>query len=168
MSANPTNNSVRSKENELLLTRLLAAPRDLVYAAWTEPEHLTKWQNAPQGLTVTAEISDIRTGGEFRICMRSPEGQENWLQGKYLEVVAPERLVFTHAWLNAEGQPGPETLVTITFSERGDQTEITLRQTGFKSTEARDGHSQGWISTFDRLAEYLSTSNSSHLMKEKK
>jgi uncharacterized protein YndB with AHSA1/START domain len=158
MSANPINDSAPSKENELLLTRLLAAPRDLVYAAWTEPEHLEKWQNAPQGLTVTVEKSDIRTGGSFRICMRSPEGQENWLQGKYLEVVAPEKLVFTHTWLNADGKPGPETLVTITFTERGGQTEITLRQTGFKSAEARDGHSYGWISTFDRLAEYLDES----------
>lgn len=147
----------QSSEQDLVITRLFAAPRDLVYAAWTEPEHLEKWQNAPQGLSVIVETSDIRTGGSFRICMRSPEGQENWLQGKYLEVVAPERLVFTHAWINAQGQPGPETLVTITFSERDGKTEITLRQTGFKSVEAREGHSYGWISTFDRLAEYLSS-----------
>jgi uncharacterized protein YndB with AHSA1/START domain len=89
--------------------------------------------------------------------MRSPEGTEHSLQGKYLEVIAPERLVFTHTWLNAEGKPGLETLVTITLTERGNQTELTLRQTGFKSIEARDGHNLGWTSTFDRLAEYLST-----------
>jgi uncharacterized protein YndB with AHSA1/START domain len=153
MSANPIHNPATSRESELVITRLFDAPRDLVYQVWTEPQHLAKWQNAPQGLTVTVYESDIRTGGSFRICMRSPEGQENWLQG-------------------------PETLVTITFAERDGNTEITLRQTGFKSAEARDGHRYGWTSTFDRLAEYLSTlslstlnpatSNSSRLMKEKK
>jgi uncharacterized protein YndB with AHSA1/START domain len=178
MSANPIHNPVTARENELIITRLLAAPRDLVYAAWTEPEHLEKWQNAPQEMIVTVEKSDIRTGGEFRIMMREPNGTEHRLQGEYLEVVTPERLVFTHTWLSVEGKPGPETLVTITFTERDGQTEITLRQTGFKSAEARDGHSFGWTSTFDRLTEYLSTlnfstlhpatSNSSQRMKEKK
>lgn len=152
-----TQHGDQRSEQDLVITRLFAAPRNLVYAAWTEPEHLEKWQNAPQGLSVIVETSDIRTGGSLRICMRSPEGQENWLQGKYLEVVAPEKLVFTHAWINTQGQPGPETLVTITFSESDGKTEITLRQTGFKSAEAREGHSYGWISTFDRLTEYLSS-----------
>ena len=67
----------------------------------------------------------------------------------------PERLVFTHAWLNAEGKPGKETLVTITFTERGAETELTLHQTGFKSVESRDGHETGWSSTLDRFGEYL-------------
>ena len=159
MSANHAINnfSTQPAEHELVITRLFDAPRSLVFAAWTESEHLERWQNAPQGFTITTHESDIRTGGGFRICMRSPDGTEHWLQGKYLEVIAPERLVFTHAWLNAEGKPGPETLVTITLTERGNQTELTLRQTGFKSIEARDGHNLGWTSTFDRLAEYLST-----------
>ena len=175
MSANQATNNpaTATTPHELVITRLFSAPRDLVYAAWIEPQHLDQWQNAPQEMNVTVEKSDIRTGGEFRICMHSPDGNQYWLQGKYLEVVAPERLVFTHAWLNAEGKPGPETLVTITFAQRGEKTELTLRQTGFKSVEARDGHRYGWTSSFDRLAEYLSrlnpaTVNSSQRMKEKK
>src|ERR1700743_322187 len=150
--------STQSSDNDLVITRTFNAPRNLVYAAWTEPEHLEKWQNAPQGLSVIVETSDIRTGGSFRICMRSADGAEHRLQGDYREVIAPEKLVFTHAWVNAEGQPGPQTLVTITFAEHGEQTELTLRQTGFKSAEAREGHRGGWISTFDRLTEYLEES----------
>jgi uncharacterized protein YndB with AHSA1/START domain len=142
-------------EQELVITRLFDAPRDLVFKVWTESEHLEKWQNAPQEMTVTVEKSDIRTGGSFRICMHAPDGTKHWLQGGYREVIAPEKLVFTHTWLNAEGKPGPETLVMITLTERGNQTELTLRQTGFKSIEAREGHRGGWISTFDRLAKYL-------------
>jgi uncharacterized protein YndB with AHSA1/START domain len=147
--------STKAQKRELVMTRTFDAPRTLVYEAWTERQHLERWQGAPQGFTVTTELSDIRPGGAFRICMRSPEGVDHWLQGVYREVVAPERLVFTHTWLDAEKKPGAETLVTITFVERGGKTELTLRQSGFKSEESRAGHEGGWASTFDRLAEYL-------------
>ena len=145
----------KSEERALVMTRTFDAPRALVFEAWTERQHLERWQGAPQGFTVTVEQSDIRPGGAFRICIRSPEGVDHWLQGVYREVVAPERLVFTHTWLDAERKPTTETLVTITFAERGGKTELTLRQSGFKSEESRAGHEGGWASTFDRLAEYL-------------
>ncbi len=144
-----------AKDIELVFTRVFAAPRQLVYDAWTKKEHLEKWQGAPQGFTVTHSNSDVRPGGAFKICMRSPEGMDHWLQGVYREVVPPERLVFTHTWLNAEGKPGKETLVTITFAEVTGGTELTLKQTGFPSVQSRDGHNAGWTSTFERLAEYL-------------
>jgi len=147
--------SSKAQKRELVMTRTFDAPRALVFEAWTERQHLERWQGAPQGFTVTTEQSDIRPGGAFRICMRSPEGVDHWLQGVYREVVAPERLVFTHTWLDAERKPTTETLVTITFAERGGKTELTLRQSGFKSEESRAGHEGGWASTFDRLAEYL-------------
>jgi len=147
--------STRAQKRELVMTRTFDAPRTLVYEAWTERQHLERWQGAPQGFTVTTEQADIRPGGAFRICMRSPEGVDHWLQGVYREVVAPERLVFTHTWLDAERKPTTETLVTITFAERGGKTDLTLSQSGFKSEESRAGHEGGWASTFDRLDEYL-------------
>lgn len=147
--------ATKAAEPELVITRVFDAPRGLVFDAWTKPEHLERWQGAPRGFTVTAHKVEMRPGGAYRICMRSPEGVDHWLQGVYREIVRPERLVFTHAWLDAEGKPGKETLVTITFTERGGKTELTLHQTGFKSVESRDGHKEGWTSTFDRLAEYL-------------
>ena len=140
---------------ELLITRVLDAPRSLVFEAWTKPEHLEHWQGAPRGFTVTTHEVDLRPGGAFRVCMRSPEGVDHWLRGIYREIVAPGRLVFTHAWLDTQGKPGKETLVTITLAERGGKTLLTLHQTGFQSVESRDGHKEGWTSTFDRLAEYL-------------
>jgi uncharacterized protein YndB with AHSA1/START domain len=142
-------------ELELVITRVFNAPRELVFDAWTKAEHLQQWQGAPRGFTVTTEKSDIRPGGMFCICMRSPEGVNHWLQGSYREIARPERLVFTHAWLDASGKPSQETLVTITFVERGKRTELTLRQTGFKSVESRDGHRMGWTSALEVLAEYL-------------
>jgi len=154
-ASNARTSEVSSAAEELVLTRVFDAPRELVFDAWTKAEHLQQWQGAPRGFTVTAQESDIRPGGGFRICMRSPEGVDHWLQGSYREITRPGRLVFTHAWLDAAGKPSQETSVTITFVERGKKTELTLRQTGFKSVEARDGHRMGWTSALEALADYL-------------
>jgi uncharacterized protein YndB with AHSA1/START domain len=140
---------------ELVITRTFDAPRDLVFACWSDPEHLQHWQGAPRGFTVTFSDSDIRPGGFFRICMRSADGIDRWIEGSYLEVAKPERLVYTHQWLDADQKPGPKTLITISLSDRGRQTELTLRQTGFTSVQARDGHSFGWNSAMDVLGDYL-------------
>jgi len=140
---------------ELVIKRVFDAPRALVFQAWTDPEHLRRWENAPIGFTVTTEKSDVRPGGEYKVCMRSPEGVDHWLQGVYTDVVPPERLSFTHTWLRADGTPGVETHVTLLFADHGNWTEVTLHQTGFDSVSSRDGHNGGWNSTFDRLAGYL-------------
>lgn len=145
------------RADELLMTRIFDAPRELVFEAFTKNEHLARWQRAPKGFTTTVEKSDIRVGGEFRICMHAPDGIDHWLQGVYREIVYPERLAFTHAWLDAEKHPQKETLVVITFADREGKTELTLRQTGLPSAASRDGHEAGWASTFDRLHDYLGT-----------
>jgi len=155
MATRKNSPATEAAQPELRITRVFDAPRRLVFDAWTKPEHLEHWQGAPRGFTVTTHDVDLRPGGAFRICMRSPEGVDHWLQGVYREIVKPERLVFTHAWLDTQEKPGKETLVTITLVERGGKTELTLHQTGFGSVESRNGHREGWTSTFDRLAEYL-------------
>jgi len=140
---------------ELVITRMFDAPRDLVFECWTQPEHLRHWQGAPRGFTVTANEADIRPGGFFRICMRSPEGVDHWLEGGYRQIVSPERLVLTHSWLDPDKKPLSQTLLTITLAERDGKTELTLRQTGFTSVESRDGHRYGWSSALDVLQDYL-------------
>jgi uncharacterized protein YndB with AHSA1/START domain len=87
--------------------------------------------------------------------MCSPEGVEHWKQGVYREVVEPERLGFTFAWEDAEGKPGHETLVTVSFAEQGAKTRLTLHQAIFETVARRDEHQRGWTSTLQRLAEYL-------------
>lgn len=152
---NPT--TTTAAKDELLITRTFNAPRDLVFACWVEQEHKEHWQGAPEGFTVTNLEADIRPGGSFKLCMRSPEGVDHWLQGTYLRVERPEVLEFTHTWLNDEGEPGHETVVTVTFSENQGRTELTLHQRGFASVDPRDGHLLGWNSTLDRLAAYLTS-----------
>ena len=144
-------------ERELVITRVLDAPRRRVFQAWTEPDRVARWWG-PQGFTTVYHDMAIRPGGAFRFCIRSPEGTEHWKQGVYREVVEPERLVFTFAWEDADGKPGHQTLVTLTFAERGDKTELTLHQSVFESVERRDEHQRGWTSTLERLAEYLANS----------
>lgn len=149
-----TSIDVEERERELVITRILDAPRDVVFRAWTEPDRVARWWG-PQGFVTTYCDMDIRPGGAFRVCMRSPAGAEHWKQGIYREIVAPERLVFTFAWEDAEGKPGHQTLVTVTLADRGGRTELTLHQAVFETAPARDDHRRGWTSTLQRFAEYL-------------
>jgi uncharacterized protein YndB with AHSA1/START domain len=144
----------RSTQPELVITRVLDAPRELVFQAWTEPEHLVHW-SCPHGFTLTHCEGDLRPGGAWRSCMRSPEGRDLWLGGVYREIVAPERLVFTHAWDDAAGKPGHETVATVTLVDQGGKTKMTFRQAFFESVQQRDGHQEGWTECFERLAQHL-------------
>ncbi len=141
-------------ERELVVTRVFDAPRDLVFRAWIEPEQAAQWWG-PEDFTVVSLEMDVRPGGMWRKCMRSPEGRDYWRQGVYREIVAPERLVFTYVSDDPRGNPGHETLVTVTFADQGAKTLMTLRQTGFESIGARDSHRGGWTSCIERFARFV-------------
>jgi uncharacterized protein YndB with AHSA1/START domain len=150
-----SNAAAEAAERELVITRVFAAPRRLVFKAWTDPGHLVHWLG-PQGFTGTIMKMDVRPGGAYRLHMRGPEGDDHWAQGVYRAVVEPERLVMTRNWADAEGNPtSPETLLTVTFEELDGKTKLTLHQAGFESITARDAHRGGWNSSLDRLAEYV-------------
>jgi uncharacterized protein YndB with AHSA1/START domain len=141
-------------ERELVITRILDAPRELVFKAWTEPDRAIRWWG-PRGFTTAHYELDFRPDGAYRVCMRSPEGTEHWQRGVCREVVEPERLVFTFAWEDSEGTPGHETVVTVTLAEFGAKTKLTLHQVVFETVTARDLHQGGWASALECLAEYL-------------
>ena len=136
----------------LTLTRLFAAPRELVWAAWTDARHAAQWWGPRHHPAMHLEI-DARVGGRWRGCLKSAaDGRELWQGGVFREVVKPERLVFTFAW-DADG--GFENLVTITFTDEGGHTRMHFRQEPFVSADEHEGHGEGWMSSFDRLDEAL-------------
>jgi uncharacterized protein YndB with AHSA1/START domain len=145
----------QDNDRELVITRVIDAPRQLVFKAWTQPEHIARWWG-PQGFTTIHCEMDIRVGGAYRVAMRSPQGTEHWKRGIYREIIEPERIVFTFAWENPGDEvPHHELLTTITFDEVGSKTRLTLRQGLFAVARHRVSHGTGWHSTLERLTGYL-------------
>ena len=141
-------------QQELVLTRLINARREIVFSAFTDPAHVRQWWGPKEHPATHVEI-DARVGGRWRNCLTAvTDGRELWQHGVFREVVPPSRLVFTFVW-EEEGERGLETLVTITFADEGGKTRLTFHQTPFQSIAERDGHGGGWTSTFDRLYEFL-------------
>ena len=139
---------------EFTITREFAAPRELVFRAWTDPRHLTRWYG-PRGCTTPlGSISaDVRPGGMWRATMVvEATGQEFPTGGFYLEVRAPERLVFT--WREPGGDA--ESVITVELDDLGGgRTAMTFHQAGFTTEEARENVHDGWSSAFDRLTEHV-------------
>lgn len=165
MNARKHNLTTEPSEQVLVITRVIAAPRNFVFKAWTEPERVRQWWG-PNGFTMPACTIDLRVGGVFHSCMRSSEGRDYWGKGIYREIVAAERLVFTDSFSDAEGnlvEPAKygmpewpaETLITVTFSEAEGKTILTLRHDVPESLAERNGARQGWSESLDRLAAYV-------------
>jgi uncharacterized protein YndB with AHSA1/START domain len=148
-----TNANQATAQHELVITRTFDAPRNLVFKAWTAPEHMVRWLG-PHNFTAPSCKMDFRPGGAYRACICAPDGKEYWMRGIYREIVEPERLVFTFSW-EEDGERGRETMITITFGEQGDKTRMTFRQAFFETVENRDSHHGGWTECFERLAQFL-------------
>jgi uncharacterized protein YndB with AHSA1/START domain len=138
----------KSVERKISITRILPAPRALVFAAWTQPEHLKQW-SAPQGFTIPVNKGELKPGGKWRACMVSPNGEKLWLGGVYRKIVPDKLLSFTHTWEGEEG--APVTLVTVRLADHPRGTKLTFTQTGFGSAESRAGHAGGWKECLERL-----------------
>lgn len=136
-------------QHELLITRLIDAPRALAFKVWTTPEHLVRWWG-PKNFTAPSIKMDFRPGGAYRACIRSPEGNDYWMTGVYRDIVEPERIVFTFRW-EEEGERGRENLVTVTFADHNGKTRLNFHQAFFETVETRDSHHGGWSECMDRL-----------------
>jgi uncharacterized protein YndB with AHSA1/START domain len=145
--------SARLADNELLITRTFDAPPSVLFALWSKPGHLKRWMGPANFTCPEAEI-DFRVGGSYRAMIKSKEQGENWFGGVYREIIPNRRLVFTFAWDNDGPSAGVETLVTITFEERGGKTVQTFHQSPFLNVERRDSHVGGWTEAFDKLGAY--------------
>jgi uncharacterized protein YndB with AHSA1/START domain len=141
----------------IAITRTFDAPREAVFAAWTDPAQLTQWLG-PGEVRAEVQAREVRTGSAYRIVMHGiPGGGHYVVRGVYREVEPPSRIVFTWAWEEdaATHRAGHETVVTVTLRALGDRTELTLRHERFDSTQSRDSHDHGWNGCFEKLAQFL-------------
>jgi len=146
-------------DTELVAIRAFDAPRELMWEAWTSPDHLPKWLLGPEGWTMPVCESDPRVGGAWHFVWRREDGTEMDMSGEYREVEPPERVVSTQSW----GDDWPETIHTLVFTEDGERTILT-QTIVYPSLDARDaaiatGMQKGMDESFGRLDAYLRTSS---------
>lgn len=135
----------------LQLERIVPAPPQEVFDAWTTPSVLAKWWAPPGGRCVTASI-DLRLGGQYTIVNQLPGGVIVTIRGEYLAIELSALLTFT--WTTDESQAATET-VTVTFEAVGDGTKVAVVHTRLPSQEAAEGHKAGWDSCLDGLVRFL-------------
>ncbi len=147
-----SNIATKAGEREIVATRVFDAPRELVFKLWTEPKHVAQWWG-PKGFTNTIYEMDVRPGGVWRFVMHGPDGVDYENKIVYIEIVKPERLVYSHV-------SGPQFHVTVTFTDQDDKTKLTVRML-FESAAQRDkvikefGAIEGLNQTLKRLEERL-------------
>ena len=148
-------------DRDLVLTRLIDAPRASLYRAWTEPALLRQWF-CPQPWTVSKADLDVRPGGASLIVMNGPNGEEMPNRGVYLEVVPNERLVFTDAFVRAwEPSAKPFMTVIVTFAEEAGKTRYTAVARHWTMEDRKQheamGFEQGWGKALDQLVALAET-----------
>jgi uncharacterized protein YndB with AHSA1/START domain len=144
-------------DREIRFTRFFERPRDLLFEAWTRPEHVREWWGCDGSSLPVCEI-DLRSGGAWHLVMRMPDGSDHPFRGVYREIVPGERLIYTECY-DVPQIGSPQWLTTVTFEEVEGGTRIT-HTILHSSREARDGHLQagmeaGTIQTLRRLDVYV-------------
>ena len=145
-------------DRELVLSRLIKAPRTLVFDAWTDPEHIGAWWG-PNGFTTTTKERDVRVGGVWRFIMHGPDGTDYPNRIVYTEIVRPERIAYDHS---DDTDNGPNRFkALITFGDQDGKTLLTLK-TIVSSAKALEemkkyGAVEGGMQTLERLEQYLAS-----------
>ena len=172
MSAAAATNKVPA-EKEFVISRLFKAPRELVFACFTDPEHMKQWWG-PKGVTVIASKMDLRPGGFYHYGMRTPDGSAMWGKFIYREIEKPQRIVLVSTFSDEAGgvtrHPMAPTwplqmLSTFLFETEGDGTRLTIKWLPIDPTDEERatfeggfaGMNQGWSGTFEQLEAYLAT-----------
>lgn len=151
---------------DAVITRVFDAPRELVWRAWTEPEHFMRWWG-PKDFTSPRCENDLRVGGRYLWCMRWPDGRDSYTTGVFREIIPLERIAFTDCFADADGNVVPatyyglgadfpsETYVTVTFEDHKGGTKMTLTHAGLPAGEMAEMTGASWNQSFDKLAESL-------------
>jgi uncharacterized protein YndB with AHSA1/START domain len=164
--------AIATKSADFVISRVLAAPRDLVWKCFTNPEHMGKWWG-PKGFTNFSCKMDFRVGGRYHYGLKAPDGMIVWGRMLYREIVPPEKIVYINSFSDEQGgltrhpmaPEWPMELMSIfTFEEQpGGKTKFTVRWSPYNPTAGEqkvfdEGHAsmnQGWSGTMDQLETYL-------------
>jgi uncharacterized protein YndB with AHSA1/START domain len=146
-----------TKESEKLslkIKRLIKAPRESVYAAWTDPAQLKQWFG-PESVRTREIIADARVGGKFRWDLSNAEGEEMTARGEYRELQPGRKIVFTWQWEDDEVWENHISVVTVELSDAAGGTELCLTHQQLPNEKSRDGHNGGWNSALDKLENFF-------------
>lgn len=138
---------------ELSVTRTIGAPRERVFQAWIDAEALKRWFFPSERWSVVGVEIDARVGGEYRLELRSSEGETFQVSGTYREIIPNRRLVFT--WSASSEPRATETLVTVEFMDRDQDSTVWVTHELFPTQQARDEHEQGWGACLDNLGRQI-------------
>jgi uncharacterized protein YndB with AHSA1/START domain len=138
----------------LKIKRLIKAPRDRVYAAWTDPAQLKQWFG-PESVQTRELIADARVGGKFRWDLTNAEGEEMTCRGEYLELQPGKKIVFTWQWDDDEVWENHTSVVTVELDDCDGGTELRLTHEQLPNEESRDGHTGGWNSALDKFETFF-------------
>ena len=144
-----------SEKLSLEIKRLIKAPRDRVYAAWTDPAQLKQWFG-PENVQTSELIADARAGGAFRWDLTNSDGEKMTMRGEYRELQPGKKIVFTWQWQDDEDWENHISIVTVELSDRDGDTEVRLTHEQLPNEASRDGHTRGWESALDKLEKFFS------------
>ena len=142
-------------KGSLQIKRIIDAPRNRVYAAWTDPAQLRDWFG-PEDVQTEDLIVDARVGGAFRWDLTSSEGEKMSCRGEYRELQPNKKVVFTWQWQDDEDWENRESVVTVELSDCDGGTELRLSHEQLPNEQSRDGHTRGWTSALDKLERFVS------------
>jgi uncharacterized protein YndB with AHSA1/START domain len=154
-----------AEQNELKIVRTFNAPKELVWKAFSQPEHLKKWWG-PKEYTAPDCNMDFRIGGKYHVSMMDAAGKKIWSTGVYKEIIPNKKLVATDSFADENGNvvsgdqygmPGMplEFIITIELEEENGKTKMTLLHAGFPAGEMQKGANEGWNSSFDKMDRLL-------------
>src|SRR6266480_1050821 len=143
------------EKTRLEIRRVIKAPRDRVYAAWTDPAQLKQWFG-PENVQTRELVADARVGGEFRWDLINSEGEKMTCRGEYRELQPDKKIVFTWQWQDDEDWENHVSIVTVELDDAGGGTELRLTHEQLPNEESRDGHTRGWESALDKLERLFS------------
>ena len=144
----------QAEKLSLEIKRLIKAPPDRVYAAWTDPAQLKQWFG-PENVQTRQLVADARVGGKFRWDLINSEGETMTCRGEYRELQPGKKIVFTWQWEDDETWENHTSIVTVEFSDCADGTELRLTHDQLPNEESRDGHTRGWESALDKLEKFF-------------